>query len=357
MNNKFKDIIISILFILVLFLFFVLNVFKSDNEVSLSERRKLTLMPKFSLKSVFNGTYFSEFDKYTTDQFIFRDNLRYLKAKMDLDIKNNYHNLFIKDGYYIEMEYPLNIDSVDNLIDKINYISNTYLSESNVYYSIIPDKNYFVSENNLKIDYKYLEDYMYNKLNIRYIGIFDLLELDDYYKTDSHFMINKIDKVASRLLSGMNNSFNGDYSVLKVSDFDGVYKSRIPIKGKSDSINIIENDSINSSVVYDYSLNKYIDFYDYSKLSSSDKYNIYLGGSTPLVKITTSNNNGRNLIIFRDSFGSSLAPLLTSSYKTITLVDTRYMSPKILNNYIDFKDSDVLFIYNTSIINNSYSLK
>lgn len=357
MNNKYKDIVISILFILILILFFILNVFKSDTEVSLSERRKLTLMPKFSFKSILNGTYFNDFDKYTTVQFIFRDKFRIIKAKMDLDIKNNYHNLYIKDNHYIEMEYPLNIDSVNNLINKINYIKDNYLSENNIYYSIIPDKNYFINEDNLKIDYEYLEDYMYNNLNIRYINIFDLLELDDYYKTDSHFMINKIDKVASRILSGMNNSFDSNYSSSKVSDFDGVYKSRIPINGESDSIYIIENDSINSSLVYDYSLNKYIDFYDYSKLYSSDKYNIYLGGSTPLVKITTTNNNNRNLIIFRDSFGSTLAPLLTSSYKTITLVDTRYMSPKILNNYIDFKDSDVLFIYNTSIINNSYSLK
>ena len=85
---------------------------------------------------------------------------------------------------------------------------------------------------------------------------------------------------------------------------------------------------------------------------------MYLGGSTPLVKIYNNDtDNDRELIIFRDSFGSSLAPLLVSSYKSITLVDTRYISPKILDNYIVFDNKDVLFIYNTSIINNSYSLK
>ena len=358
MSNKYRNIVISVLFVLVLLLFFVLNVFKSDNEVSVSERRKLTLMPKFSLKSVFNGTYFNEFDKYTTDQFIFRDNFRTLKAKMDLNIKNDYHNLYIKDDYFIEMEYPLNMDSVDNLINKINYIRDTYLSESNVYYSIIPDKNYFIDDNNLRIDYQYLEDYMYSKLNFRYIDIFNALELDDYYKTDSHFMINKIDKVASRLLSGMNNYNDINYSVENVSGFDGVYKSRVPISGESDELNIIKNDSINNSLVYDYSMSSYINFYDMDKLKSSDKYEMYLGGSTPLIKIYNNLcDNDKELIIFRDSFGSSLAPLLVSSYKTITLVDTRYMSPKILGNYIDFNNKDVLFIYNTSIINNSYSLK
>ena len=54
MCNKYRDIVISVLFVLILSLFFVLNIFKSDNEVSVSERRKLTLMPKFSLKTLFN---------------------------------------------------------------------------------------------------------------------------------------------------------------------------------------------------------------------------------------------------------------------------------------------------------------
>ena len=69
------------------------------------------------------------------------------------------------------------------------------------------------------------------------------------------------------------------------------------------------------------------------------------------------NTSGKELIIFRDSYGSSLAPLLLSSYSKITLVDTRYISPTILGNYINFDNKDVLFIYSISIINNSYSLK
>ena len=36
MCNKYRDIVISVLFVLILSLFFVLNIFKSDNEVSVS---------------------------------------------------------------------------------------------------------------------------------------------------------------------------------------------------------------------------------------------------------------------------------------------------------------------------------
>ena len=240
----------------------------------------------------------------------------------------------------------------------LTLINNKIKDKSFFENDVLLDLMDFVNDNNLRIDYEYLEDYMYNKLNFRYIDIFNTLELDDYYKTDSHFMINKIDKVASRLLSGMNNYNDISYDVEKVSTFDGVYKSRVPVSTSTDELNIIKNDGINNSLIYDYSKNSYISFYDLNKLKSNDKYEMYLGGSTPLVNISNDlSDNDRELIIFRDSFGSSLAPLLVSSYKTITLADTRYISPKILGNYIDFNNKDVLFIYNTSIINNSYGLK
>ena len=60
--------------------------------------------------------------------------------------------------------------------------------------------------------------------------------------------------------------------------------------------------------------------------------------------------------MFRDSFGSSLAPLLTSGYRRITLVDTRYLSPAFLGRFIDFDGADILFLYSTSVLNNSESL-
>ena len=61
--------------------------------------------------------------------------------------------------------------------------------------------------------------------------------------------------------------------------------------------------------------------------------------------------------MFRDSFGSSLIPLLISSYKKIVVIDTRYISSNILSDYVDFKGQDVLFLYSVSTINNSYTLK
>ena len=65
----------------------------------------------------------------------------------------------------------------------------------------------------------------------------------------------------------------------------------------------------------------------------------------------------RELVIFRDSFGSSLAPLFIEGYKKITLIDIRYIHPNMLSQFIEFNNQDVLFIYSTSVLNNSETLK
>lgn len=57
--------------------------------------------------------------------------------------------------------------------------------------------------------------------------------------------------------------------------------------------------------------------------------------------------NGQDLIVFRDSFGSSLIPLLAEGFHTITVIDTRYIQPSLLGNYVDFEGKDVLFLYST----------
>ena len=48
---------------------------------------------------------------------------------------------------------------------------------------------------------------------------------------------------------------------------------------------------------------------------------------------------------------------VVEGYKKITLVDIRYMHPNLLENYIEFNSQDVLFLYSTSVLNNSETIK
>lgn len=361
MNNRLKDIIVVIIIPSFLIIMMFINIIKKDCEVSITERRKLEQFPGLALSNIVDGTFMKKFDKYSTDQFYNRDGFRLLKANIDLNIYKNYHNLYIYNDYIIEQIYPLNDSSVRSLARKINNIKDTYLDSSNkIYISIIPDKNYFVNDGNLKLDYDLLRDNFISKIDGgNYIDIFRELELDDYYKTDQHWKEERLFKVASKIANYMNIEIDDKYIEEEIIDFEGTYASRIPNNKKiKDTIKIIKNKDINMSYGYNYLTNSYSSIYDMSKIDSLDKYDIYLSGSVPIITITNNNsNNDKELIMFRDSFGSSLAPLLIPGYKKITLIDTRYVNPRILNNYIDFIDKDILFIYSTLLINDSSSIK
>ena len=75
--------------------------------------------------------------------------------------------------------------------------------------------------------------------------------------------------------------------------------------------------------------------YNLDKQNSFDKYYIYLSGAVSLLTIENDKSRTeKELIVFRDSYASSLIPLLVSEYSKITMIDTRYISPKILSDYI-----------------------
>lgn len=360
MNDKIKDIVVTLVFLFTIISLFLINIIKKDTDISIAERRKLATMPELTTKSLFDGTYFKKFDSYVTDQFIKRDAFRKIKIDIELSTKGEYNNLYMYDDYIVEEIFPLNNNSINNLTNKINYIKKTYLNNnSNIYYTIIPDKNYFVNNGNLKLDYNKLQDMMKNNLtNLNYINIFDKLTLDNYYKTDTHWKQEDLFNVANTIANQMNFSITNNNVINTVTTFKGSYAGRLSVTKDIDTIKTISNPSILNSSVYNYETKKYTQIYDYDKLKSLDKYDIYLSGASSIIDIVNPiSNSNKELIVFRDSYGSSLVPLLIDGYKKITVIDIRYVSSRILNNYIKFNNQDVLFMYSILTINNSFSMR
>ncbi len=296
------------------------------------------------------------------DNFYQRETFRKLKTSVELDVfkKQDVNKIYKYNDFLVEQIYPLDEKSVTNLTNKINYIKDSYLKETNkIYYSIIPDKNYYTDNNHLKLDYDKMKQIMQNNLkDLQYIDIFQDLRLDSYYYTDSHWKQEKLQNVAKTIAQNMNFNISENYNEQKITTFKGVYAGQLPINTKEDEIRILINNTIGYANVYNYETKEQGEIYNFKKLNGYDKYDIYLSGATPLIEISNSNNKeNKTLIIFRDSYASSLAPLLTEWYSKITLVDTRYISPKILNEYVDFENADILFLYSTLVINSSMALK
>lgn len=296
------------------------------------------------------------------DNFYQRETFRKLKTSVELDIfrKQDVNKIYKYNDFLVEQIYPLDEKSATNLTNKINYIKDNYLNETNkIYYSIIPDKNYYTDNSHLKLDYDKMQQIMENNLNgLQYIDIFQDLSLDSYYYTDSHWKQEKLQNVAKTIAENMNFSITQNYNEQKVATFKGVYAGQLPINTKEDKIKILVNDIIADANAYNYKTKEQGGIYNFKKLTGYDKYDIYLSGATPLIEISNANNKtNKTLVIFRDSYASSLAPLLMEGYSKITLVDTRYISPKILNEYVNFENADILFIYSTLVINSSMALK
>ena len=362
MNDKIKNIVITVMFIAILVITMIVNIIKKDDDVSISEKRKLEQFPRFSTRQLFNGTFFNKLEKYTTDQFIARENLRALKVNVELKAfqRKDYNNVYKYGEHLIKQEYPLNQKSVTNFISKIKLIQDMYLNDKNrAYFVMVPDKNYYVDDGNLKLDYNLLKNELkYNLDFATYIDINDLLNLSNFYYTDLHWKQETLLPVAKRIADIMGITISNNYTEEKITDFKGTYARQLPVKSTTDEIIAMRNDMLENCKVYNYKKKGYIDVYDLSQANGNDRYGVYLSGSTPILTIDNPEYEGtKELIVFKDSFGSSLVPLLVQGYSQITLLDTRDISTKMIGQYVDFTDKDVLFIYNTVVINNSETMK
>lgn len=337
------------------------NIFSQDKELSYEERRKLSQLPKFTVEKLISGDYFQDMEEYFLDQFIFRQSFRRIKTFINTNIfkeKDNNDIYIIDDGIY-KMEYPLREKSIYNSALLYNKISSTYFKDSNVYYTIVPDKNYFVPKEKgyIRLDYEKLIDIMKNNTkDMKYIDIIKNLQTNDYYRTDLHWKQKNILPVSESLLTNMENKVsNYKYKEKTFDSFYGSYYGQAATSITPDKLVYLYNKIIEECKVYDFEKQEYIKIYNDKDFENVDPYDVYLGGAKPLLSIENPNNNtGKELYIFRDSFGSSLAPLLVSEYSKIVLVDLRYINSIEFEKYIQpKKNSDVLFMYNTLIINNS----
>lgn len=356
-----KNKILSVLFCLFISGFLVANIIVKDKDISVSERRKLSKLPEVTWGNIINGEVTDNFESYALDHFVLRDEFRTIKANVEFNVmgKLDSNDLYYKDGYIFKIEYPLKENKVMMFTDKMNKLYDMYFKGLNVYYSIIPDKNYYTKDNYLKMDYGKLIDIVKNNMKdeMHYIDITNSLDLEDYYYTDIHWKQEKIGDVVKTLARDMNFDVSDNYQEKSYEPFYGSYYGHMGLKVKTDVITYLQNDVTNRAIVNDYESN--LDkVYEIDSLGKMDSYDVYLGGATALIEVeNTLATTDKELIVFRDSFGSSLGPLLLNGYKKITFIDLRYMSSSLIKDYVKFDNQDILIIYNTSIINNSDLIK
>lgn len=340
--------------------------FGPEKKMSYAERRPLKQLPEISVQTLANGDFMEKFEEYTLDQFPARDGFRTLKSLFSYKVMGQKDNngIYLADGYAAKLEYPLNPISVSNALKKFSYIYEQYLqgTDCKLYVTVIPDKGYYLAAPNgyPVMDYDQLFEKM--KTGMPWAQMVDItgsLDITDYYYTDTHWRQEKLLDTAKILCDAMGVSQPGEFTRTLVNQqFRGVYHGQAALPMGGEDLYVMESPWLSNCRVYNYEYKQYGSVYDLEKLSGTDPYDVYLSGTQALLRIENPYaETDRELVVFRDSFGSSLVPLIAQDYKTVTLVDIRYVSSRLLGSFLTFQNQDVLFAYSTLILNSSSTLK
>ena len=197
------------------------------------------------------------------------------------------------------------------------------------------------------------------------MSLFDLVSEENkdkyiYYRTDHHWTILGAYLAYYEFIKSIGEE-PIDLSILQGTDLDGFYGTYFskakPFNIASDILTFYEFDNINMDI----SGHIYESLYDYSKIKLRDKYALFLRGNNPLTIIKNNNlNNGKRLLVIKDSFANSVIPFLTQNYEEIHVVDLRTFTTRI-STYLNENNFDNIFILynfiNLSTDNNIIKLK
>jgi hypothetical protein len=362
MSKTSCKILIAV-FLIFIFGFAILSLVMPDREFSEQENRYLSSAPEFSFSSLASGKYSESYEKYTSDQFPFRDKWITLKAASELSLGKTQNN----DVYYCEggAELIEQFEEPDgNLVDS-NLDSLALLAENSgksVYFMLVPTASETwrdrLPDHAQSADQREIIAYCYGKAEGTGITTVDAESaLDEhadeyiYYSTDHHWTTlgAYYGFTALARTMGLDAPELGSYERTTVSDsFYGTTYS-------SSGYSWVQPDSIETFVsadgitVTNYPSGSPVEgtVYDESFLDKKDKYSFFYGGNTPLIHIETVAESGKSLLVLRDSYADCFTPFLYGEYADIYQIDLRYYKTS-LADFIEQNDIDeILVLYST----------
>ena len=348
-------------FVAVLGGFFILNRIISPPAVLQSERRAPAKLPVFSIKTVTSAEFMNKFENFAADTFSFREELRTLRAAaiFGVFLQSDKDRLYFSEEVGAGEIRPVKAVSVEQTADKIKKVADS-LNGLNVYYAFVPDKSIYSGKHLPGFDPALAERLMRGRPDmdkLTFIPLVNALSADCFYKTDLHWNQVKIGGVLEALGAAM--GFEADmspYTENYAGEFQGVYAGQLALPIGTDSLRYLSCPSLNAYYLNEKTLEiEPAPVYDLEGFAGPDAYDIFLRGPQPLIVLENSAaTTEMELYLFRDSFSSSLAPLLASAYARVTVIDLRYLDARMLSHFIEFKPgSDALFLYSSQILNNS----
>lgn len=347
--KKFNVFLIAF-FMLYIGTFFVLNIITEDESFSVIENRHLQTFPKITTDNIISAKFMTDVETYVTDQFVFRDKFVEIKSITEQILgKKENNGVYISEKNTLIQKFDEPIyDNVDKNLNKINEFEN--LVDADVYVSVIPTQNdiyeYKLTNGAVLNHHKDLIDYTKSNVS-NFISVYDeLMEKNTeylFYGTDHHWTTLGAYYAYEKICEDLKIDAVKLEDLEKVEltkEFYGTTYSSSGVRNiKADSIDIYtENFDIE---ITDADGTRKASIYDMSKLEQKDKYEVFLGGNDPIVKIF--GYGEEKLLIIKDSFTNCQAPFFAYNYEEVHLIDLRYMKMPI-SEYIEENEIDTVLI-------------
>ncbi len=358
----------TIVFLIFIFSVSVLFIALPKKEYSENEKRYLAEFPKLTVESFFSGDFGVDFEKYLSDHMPFRTFFvglnSYYNNALGNPLSNGIYNC--KDGYLVNdpptyERLDINFSIIADFAKENDIKTAMVLAPSTGYVcsDLLPNKHIIYKDDEY---FEKAKDVMADS-NVQFVDMREPLKnayndgTQVFYKTDHHWTSEGAYLAYSELSSVLDFE-KKDRKRYDITEYDDFYGTTYSSSGfwltKPDTIETWESKDIKANSITvkitegDETTTSDSMFY-LDNLKENDKYPIYLDGNHPYTtiknKTLAKDENGKKLLIIKDSFAHTLTPFLADHYAEIVMIDMRYYKQNV-KELLEKNDFDnVLFVY------------
>jgi len=352
-----KQTVFVCLYFVVLVVLAALTFLLPAQVFSPNENRNLSQMPELTGDAVLSGTFQSDLSSFLSDQIPGREfwigmntSIKKLLGKQEIN------GVYLgKDGYYFQQ---FTEDSYSqNRMQGIFALMKSFAEKQSVPVTVmpVPTPGVVLADKLPANAPMYDADKAWSSLESAlpegsFIDLrqdFINAQQDLFYRTDHHWTAQGayLAYKAYCAQQGISPKALSDFDLKTVSDqfYGTIYSKTLDTATKPDCIQAPQS-LPELTVIFDGKETK-TSLYDESKLTEKDKYAYFFGGNYGRVDIQTETQNGKRLLIIKDSFANSMVPYLLEDYERIIMIDLRYYSGKVSQVAEESGITEILFLY------------
>ena len=365
--KKQNSIIIAVFGLLIVSLG-LLSWLTPDAEFSENENRVLQQLPRLTADTVKSGDFGDEVEDYLSDQFWQRDRWTAIRSRAKMLLLNrDIGGVYLADdGYYIEKVTPNDLDgerlakNLQTLRQFFDRCTERGMAAENMTFLPVPTPGCILRDKLPEYATLFDEDAVFAQMEAALEG-YRLPDLREpfaaaagerqlYYRTDHHWTTAGalLGYQCYRAALGLPVPDEADFTVEAYPGLRGtLYSKVLDANAATDTVMLYRQPGDTGwSVRYDNT--DHAGCYDTAKLAQKDMYEVFFGGNWPTVTVRGGAENGRRLLVLKDSYANAFLPFAAADYEEIVAVDLRYYLGSLSELIQQEGITDLLVLYSTS---------